>query len=214
MSLALWSTASMEAAISPMDSDVPETSWARPSVFSPICREEMIICSMEPETLSICLVRADAVWFSSSPAAPSSRIELLASSTFPVSPWAESLMPPISRSMEATSRAACSSAVAWAALASLTLSPTSAMAEAPESTLPAVRPTRSSVPRSDAIMRSTSRPRSPISSSDSKALRSERSPAATLAARRRSFSRLRATSLEINPETANEARIAAASTAR
>ena len=74
------STSRSEVAISSIDADVSSAAFASASVFSDTCFTERTICSIELETSSTFDESRLAVSFSSSPVAPSSRIELLDSS--------------------------------------------------------------------------------------------------------------------------------------
>ena len=102
-------------AISSIEADVSSAAPCSASVFSSTCLTLRTICSIEEDTPSTLSCRRTAVSFSSSPEAPSSRIELLLSSTLSFSaallpadraPWAVDAVGSPEIGMEGGGRAA------------------------------------------------------------------------------------------------------------
>ena len=165
---ALASTSRIELTISSMLVEVSTAARESSSVFSDTCFTLATICSMELETSLTFVDSTEAVSLSSSPAAPSSRIVLDDSSTETFNAWEESAMSFTCRSIASIERAASRMPVTWEAVTVATLSAIEVISPAVASTRSAAEATRLTVDRSDWVIFSKERERSPSSSSDSK----------------------------------------------
>ena len=181
-------------AISPIDDDVSTAASDSASVFSSTCFTLRTICSIELDTSLTLPDSTIAVSLSSSPAAPSSRIELLDSSTDTLSRCELSAIPRTCRLISSIDVVVCWIPRTWSAVTDETASDTPAISPAVASTRSAASDTRATVARSELPIASNERDSSPSSSSDSYTSPRRRSPDDSRSASPRSASVARLTS--------------------
>ena len=167
-------------------------------MFSSTCFTLLTICSIELDTSFTLPESTDAVSFSSSPAAPSSRIELLDSSTDTLSVCELSAIPRTCRLIASIDVVVCWIPFTWSAVTDDTASETPAISPAVASTRSAASDTRPTVARSELAIASNDRDSSPSSSSLSYTSPRRRSPDASRSASPRNAAVARLTSCASN----------------
>ena len=167
-------------------------------MFSRTCFTLRTICSIELDTSFTLPDSTDAVSFSSSPAAPSSRIELLDSSTDTLSDCELSAIPRTCWLIASIEVVVCRIPDTWSAVTDDTASDTPAISPAVASTRSAASETRATVARNEPAIASNERDSSPSSSSDSYTSPRRRSPDDSRSASTRSASVARLTSCANN----------------
>ena len=190
------STARIALAISSILADVSAAASARPSLLALTCLTLRTICSIEVDTSSTLPPSTEAVSLSSSPAAPSSRIELLESSTEMFRFCAAPATSITWLLIDTISSLACWIRRTCCSLASVTPSATFAIAAAVESKRSAELDKPITVARIPSDNDSNARHSSPTSSSASEIRPLRRSPLAITTA----VSRKDETDLNTSPE--------------